>query len=240
MSKNVLASSEQHRHVVINVAPDQEEVQANRGSCPKPRDWSEWVILPTAVFSLSAGIVGAVSDVVDPQNNGEFFTVSCFAISGVLGLAWVRVRQLWVKKSLDEETRRFQGENRDLTGRVTELEGLLEQRDGVISKLQSDVERFQQEDGKLAEQTDRLASETDGLQRVVKALPDHLRQLDAESLELASRVDQIQTKPVDEEKQRKKSGSHLDEIEMTLASLQQQSDLEKARHQQAMKSSEHL
>ena len=222
MSKNVLASSEQHRHVVINVAPDQEEVQANRGSCPKPRDWSEWVILPTAVFSLSAGIVGAVSDVVDPQNNGEFFTVSCFAISGVLGLAWVRVRQLWVKKSLDEETRRFQGENRDLTGRVTELEGLLE------------------EDGKLAEQTDRLASETDGLQRVVKALPDHLRQLDAESLELASRVDQIQTKPVDEEKQRKKSGSHLDEIEMTLASLQQQSDLEKARHQQAMKSSKHL
>ena len=222
------------RHEValeVHGAPNEQgEVQANSGSCPKPRDWSEWVIFPTALFSLSAGIVGAVSDTVDPENNGEFFTVSCFVISGVLFLAEYKVRQLWVKKSLDEETRNFEGENRDLTGRVSQLEGLLEERSGDVSKLQSDVERYQEENTRLIQQTDRLGRETGDLQRVVEELPKRRSDLAHESHDVAVTVDRIQK----EEKDGGADLAGLDAIEKNLAALNQQRRDEAERHQQVM------
>lgn len=241
MSQAVRTDSKQRHDVIITMPPEREEqTEVSRGSCPKPRDWSEWVILPAAIFSFSAGMVGAVSESVDPENNGEFFTVSCFVISGVLGLSWVRVRQLWVKKSLDQETREFEGENRGLTKRVGELEGLLSQKAELIDKLQGDVERFQKEDAELANQSDRLAKETSALKSAIQMVPEHRRELVEESAELAGRVDEIQRKAGDEQKQSKAAGSSLDTIEMTLASLQRQSQLEKERHQQAMEDPDRL
>ena len=78
---------------------------------------------------------------------------------------------LWVKKSLYEETRNFEGENRTLTDKITKLERLLEQRDGVIDKLKGDIEQLRQGDDQLTGQTDRLARETIDLQRAVTGLP---------------------------------------------------------------------
>lgn len=116
----------------------------------KPRDWSEYLIVPGGLTSFGFGVFHAF------QDSNAWVAAPSFAVSLICALAEVRVRQLWIKKTLDDEAQDFRAANATLRGRVEALETSEKEFKAENAELKENVEAFGQDNAQFKEQTEKL------------------------------------------------------------------------------------
>ena len=116
----------------------------------KPRDWSEYLIVPGGLTSFGFGVFHAF------QDSNAWVAAPSFVVSLICVLAEVRVRQLWIKKTLDDEAQDFRAANATLRGRVEALETSEKEFKAENAELKENVEAFGQDNAQFKEQTEKL------------------------------------------------------------------------------------
>jgi len=193
----------------------------------RPRDWSEYFVFPGGLMALGFGVFHAL------QDTNEWVAAPSFVVGLICMLAEVRIRQLWITKTLDDEAQDFRQSNRTLQGRVVELSATTEQLGSENSALKISVKAFGDDNAQIREENQKFAAEleTQGKQLAEMQSVRERLQKDVAALKVAAQ--QINGALEGE----RGNGDHLEKIsdlEQQLLALEKAEQAEAKRHAQSM------
>ena len=213
-------------------APETDE--ASNKSCSqrccesiRPRDWSEYLIVPGGLTAIGFGVFHAL------QDSNEWLAAPSFAVGLICMLAEVRVRQLWITKTLDMEAQDFDKSNDVLQGRVRELEASKEALEAANVALKENVVSFSTENDKFKEQNDKLQADLEAREKQVgemQVIEERLKKDLAAVRSSARAIDDA----LDHKGDEVEDTGEISELEKQLAALRKAKEAERIRHQTAM------
>ena len=211
-----------------------EEPQGCQQKCwhgARPRDWSEYFIVPGGLMALGFGVFHAL------QDTNEWVAAPSFAVGLICMLAEVRIRQLWITKTLDDEAQAFRQNNRSLKGRVTELSATTQQLGSENGALKKSVAELGADNAQIRKENQRFSAELEAQRKQLAEMQSVRERLQRDVAALKKAAQQIDG-ALEEERG---NGDHLEKIsdlEQQLLALERAEQEEAKRHARSMGNNE--
>ena len=193
----------------------------------RPRDWSEYFVFPGGLMALGFGVFHAL------QDTNEWVAAPSFVVGLICMLAEVRIRQLWITKTLDDEAQDFRQSNRTLQGRVEKLTATTEQLRSENSALKINVGAFTEDNAGIRKENHKFAAELESQRKQLAEMQSVRKRLEEEVAVLKEAAEQINDALGSESS----NGVHLGKIsnlEQQLLALKKAEQAEAERHAQSM------
>ena len=162
------------------------------GEKPHLRDWSEVLVMAAAIYSLRAAILQRRKNVKTLKNANLW-------VFGVLVVTEIRIRQLWITRTLDDEAKRFKGSNealrkeiQDLTGQNTRLQDEMKPLKQQVTSLAEAEKRLQQDILRRQKVADAQDAELEGFRKIISGLRDDDGAVESDTASLQAYVVRLQ------------------------------------------------
>ena len=119
------------------------------GEKPHLRDWSEVLMLSAAIYCLRAAVLEHKKN-TPPIKNGNLW------VFGTLSIAELRIRQLWITATLDDEAKKFKQDNLALRGEIEELTARTMGLKSELTELKGSESSLRNENTRLSESMDHM------------------------------------------------------------------------------------
>lgn len=207
-----------------------EEPQGCQQKCwhgARPRDWSEYFVVPGGLMALGFGVFHAL------QDTNEWVAAPSFAVGIICILAEVRIRQLWITKTLDDEAQDFRQNNQTLKGRVTELRATTEQLGSENDALKKSVTELGTDNVQIREENQKFAAELEAQRKQLVEMRSVRERLQKDVAALKLAAQQIDG-ALDGEKGNEDHLTNISNLEHQLLALERAERAEAKRHAQSM------
>ena len=119
------------------------------GEKPHLRDWSEVLMLSAAIYCLRAAVLEHKKN-TPPIKNGNLW------VFGTLSIAELRIRQLWITATLDNEAKKFNQNNQALKGEIIALKTRTMGLKSELTELKESESSLRKENTRLSESMDQM------------------------------------------------------------------------------------